>query len=211
MADDHELVSNSVAALLRAVPGFDVVGVCDNGRDLIKMVEQLRPNVAIVDLGMPGMNGAEVARRARQISRGTRVIILSGYSDELSVRDTLEAGVAGYVVKSGATTDLIRAIREGTPTRAYLSAQVAAIARNVKGKGNRGRNAVSRPLSPREREVLQLIVEGNSNKRVAAMLGITEATAKDHRKHIKEKLGLHDLPSLTRYAIGAGIIRAEMN
>lgn len=212
IADDHDLVSKSIAALLRSIPGFEVVGQCDNGRDLIEMVQRLRPNVAIVDLGMPRMNGVEVARRLRETSRSTRVIILSGYSDETSVKETLAAGVAGYVVKRGATSDLIQAIREGTRSKVYLSAEIAAIAQRTRPRrGLRSdRSASPRPLSPREREVLQLIVEGNTNKQVAKILGITEATAKDHRRHIKEKLGLRDLPSLTRYAIGVGMIRADM-
>lgn len=212
IADDHDLVSKSIAALLRSIPGFEVVGQCDNGRDLIEMVQRLRPNVAIVDLGMPRMNGVEVARRLRDTSRSTRVIILSGYSDETSVKETLAAGVAGYVVKRGATSDLIQAIREGTRSKVYLSAEIAAIAQRTRPRrGLRSdRSASPRPLSPREREVLQLIVEGNTNKQVAKILGITEATAKDHRRHIKEKLGLRDLPSLTRYAIGVGMIRADM-
>lgn len=209
IADDHDLVSKSIAALLRSIPGFEVVGQCDNGRDLIEMVQRLRPNVAIVDLGMPRMIGVEVARRLRETSRSTRVIILSGYSDESSVKETLAAGVAGYVVKRGATSDLIQAIREGTRSKVYLSAEIAAIAQRTRPRrGVRSdRSASPRPLSPREREVLQLIVEGNTNKQVAR---ITEATAKDHRRHIKEKLGLRDLPSLTRYAIGVGMIRADM-
>jgi DNA-binding NarL/FixJ family response regulator len=212
IADDHDLVSKSIAALLRSIPDFEVLGECDNGRDLIDLVKQLRPNVAIVDLGMPRMNGVEVARRLRDISRATRVIILSGYSDEASVRETLAAGVAGFVVKRGATSDLIQAIREGTRTNVYLSAEVAAVARRGRAKKEIRRNPETspRPLSPREREVLQLIVEGNTNKQVAKILGITEATAKDHRRHIKEKLGLRDLPSLTRYAIGIGMIRADL-
>jgi DNA-binding NarL/FixJ family response regulator len=212
IADDHELVSKSIAALLRGVPDFEVVGECGNGRDLIHLVKQMRPNVAIVDLAMPGMNGVEVARRLREISRSTRVIILTGYSDESSLQETLEAGVAGYIVKSGATTDLIRAIREGSPRRVYLSNEVAAIAESSRFRARRSsRKPVNRcPLSPREREVLQLIVEGNSNKKIATTLGITEATAKDHRRHIREKLGIRDLPTLTRYAIGIGMIRADM-
>ncbi len=212
IADDHDLVGKSIAALLRSISDFEVVGECDNGRDLIEIVKQLHPGVAIVDLGMPGMNGAEVARRLREISRSTRVIILSGYSDEISVRETLDAGVAGYVVKRGATSDLIRAIREGTRNNVYLSAEVADVAQRARTRNvhRSNENSNPRPLSPREREVLQLIVEGNTNKQVAAILGITEATAKDHRRHIKEKLGIRDLPSLTRYAIGIGMIQPDV-
>src|SRR5712691_4104779 len=212
LADDHDLVSKSIVALLRGIPGFDVIGECDNGRDLVSMVERLRPNVAIVDLAMPGMNGVEAARRIRDVSRSTRVIILTGYTDERYVQETLQAGVVGYIVKSGATIDLIRAIREGTPGNAYLSAEIAAIVRTSRFTGSRRKADPEgrRPLSPREREVLQLIVEGNSNKRIAGILGISEATAKDHRKHIKEKLGIRDIAGLTRYAIGIGMIRTDM-
>jgi len=211
LADDHDLVSKSIVALLRGIPGFDVIGECDNGRDLVSMVERLRPNVAIVDLAMPGMNGVEAARRIRDGSRSTRVIILTGYTDEKYIEETLQAGVVGYIVKSGATIDLIRAIREGTPGNAYLSAEIAAIVRTSRFSGSRrSTDPEGRPLSPREREVLQLIVEGNPNKCIAAILGISEATAKDHRKHIKEKLGIRDIAGLTRYAIGIGMIRTDM-
>jgi len=211
LADDHDLVSKSIVALLRGIPGFDVIGECDNGRDLVSMVERLRPNVAIVDLAMPGMNGVEAARRIRDVSRSTRVIILTGYTDEKYIEETLQAGVVGYIVKSGVTIDLLRAIREGTPGNAYLSAEIAAIVQTSRFTGSRrSTDPEGRPLSPREREVLQLIVEGNSNKRIAGILGISEATAKDHRKHIREKLGIRDIPGLTRYAIGIGMIRTDM-
>lgn len=213
IADDHELLSKSIAALLRGMPDFDVLAECNNGRELIKLVERLRPNVAVVDMAMPGMNGIEVARRLKAGSRSTRVIILTGYTDETYVQEALQAGVVAYIVKSGATSDLIRAIREGTPRNVYLSTEVAAIANNssASGYGRRSTDRVGRlSLSPREREVLQLIVEGNTNKGIAALLGITEATAKDHRKHIKEKLGIRDIAGLTRYAIRIGMIRADM-
>jgi two-component system, NarL family, response regulator NreC len=213
IADDHELLSTGVEALLRGIPDFEVIGTCNNGRDLVAMVERLRPEVAIVDLAMPGMNGVEVARRLRDVSRSTRVIILTGYTDDSYVQEALEAGVVGYIVKSGATSDLIGAIRKGTPRNVYLSTEVAAIL-NLSSSSGYGRRSTDRmgrlTLSPREREVLQLIVEGNPNKQIAAVLGISEATAKDHRKHIKEKLGIRDIAGLTRYAIRIGMIRADL-
>lgn len=213
LADDHELLSTGVEALLRDIPDFEVIGTCNNGRELVAMVERLHPEVAIVDLAMPGMNGVEVARRLRDVSRSTRVIILSGYIDDSYVQEALEAGVVGYIVKSGATSDLIGAIRKGTPSNVYLSTEVAAIANksSSSGYGRRSTDRVGRlTLSPREREVLQLIVEGNPNKQIAAVLGISEATVKDHRKHIKEKLGIRDIAGLTRYAIRIGMIRADL-
>jgi two-component system, NarL family, response regulator LiaR len=213
LADDHELLSTGVEALLRGIPDFEVIGTCNNGRELVAMVERLRPEVALVDLAMPGMNGVEVARRLRDVSRSTRVIILTGYTDDSYVQEALEAGVVGYIMKSGATSDLIGAIREGSPSNVYLSTEVAAIANmsSSLGYGRRSTDRVGRlTLSPREREVLQLIVEGNPNKQIAAVLGISEATAKDHRKHIKEKLGIRDIAGLTRYAIRIGMIRADL-
>lgn len=211
LADDHELVGRSIAALLRNECDFDVIGECRDGREMVKLVEQMRPNVAVVDVAMPGMNGVEVAQRIRDVSPATRVIVLSNYTDEAYVRGTLESGAVGYIVKSGAVRDLIQAIREGSRGKIYLSAEVHAIAQNASLSGSRSssRSLAWYPLSPREREVLQLIVEGSSTKKIAAALGISESTVKDHRRHIKEKLGIRDTAGLTRYAISIGMIRAD--
>jgi DNA-binding NarL/FixJ family response regulator len=212
IADDHELVGKSISALLRDEPGFDVIGECNNGRDLLCMVERLRPNVAIVDVAMPEMNGLEAALRLRDIGGVTRVIMLTSYADEGYLQAALEARVAGYIVKSGAADDLIRAIHVGTRRNPYFSPEVAGIADRLRsGRPGFGRSAhsSSRKLSPREREVLQLIGEGNSMVEIAARLGISQSTVKDHRKHIKEKLGIHRTAELTRYAISIGMIRVE--
>lgn len=210
LADDHELVGKSISALLRDESDFDVIGECQNGRDLLRLVESLRPDVAIVDVAMPDLNGIEAALRLRDMAGTTRVIILTSYTDEGYLRGALDARVAGYIVKSGVADDLIQAIRIGTRRCPYFSPQVALIARELRSADPHrtdGVRAGSHKLSPREREVLQLIAEGSSTVEIASRLEISQSTAKDHRKHIKEKLDIHNTAGLTRYAIAIGLIR----
>jgi two-component system response regulator NreC len=210
LADDHELVRKSIAALLRDETDFEVVAECSNGREMLELVERLRPAVAIIDVAMPEMNGVEATRRVRELSPMTRVIVLSNYADETYVRETLKAGAVGYIVKSGAAQDLIQAVRQGTRARVYLSEAVSAIATTRRGaNGQALADGGTRPLSTREREVLQLIAEGRTSKEVAALLGISATTVKSHRNHIMEKLDIHDKAGLTRYAIRIGLIRIE--
>jgi DNA-binding NarL/FixJ family response regulator len=210
LADDHELVRKSIAALLRDETDFEVVAECSNGREMLELVERLRPAVAIIDVAMPEMNGVEATRRVRELSPMTRVIVLSNYADETYVRETLKAGAVGYIVKSGAAQDLIQAVRQGTRARVYLSEAVSAIATSRRGaNGQALTDGGTRPLSTREREVLQLIAEGRTSKEVAALLGISATTVKSHRNHIMEKLDIHDKAGLTRYAIRIGLIRIE--
>ena len=210
LADDHELVGRSICALLQDEPDFEVIGQCRNGRELLRMVEKLRPNVAVVDVAMPDMNGIEAALRLRDINRSTRTIMLTSYTDEGYLRGALEARVAAYVVKSGVAEDLIRAIRLGTSRSPYFSPTVAAIARRVqagKPTGDSASTDGAHMLSPREREVLQLVVEGVPSGEIARRLCITRDTVKDHRKHIRQKLDIHTVAELTRYAIAIGMIR----
>jgi DNA-binding NarL/FixJ family response regulator len=211
LADDHELVRKSIAALLRDEPDFEVVAECSNGREMLELVARHRPAVAIVDVAMPELNGVEATKRIRDISPSTRVIVLSNYTDEAYVRGMLDAGAVGYIVKSGAALDLIQAVRLGARRHIYLSETVSAIAERARQRGASGGvgDGTQRPLSPREREVLQLIAEGRSSKEIAAKLRISATTVKSHRKNIMEKLDIHDKAGLTRYAIRIGIIRVE--
>jgi DNA-binding NarL/FixJ family response regulator len=210
LADDHELVRKSIAALLRDESDFEVVAECSNGREVLDLVSRARPAVAIIDVAMPELNGIEATRRIRELSPTTRVIVLSNYADATYVRETLKAGAVGYIVKSGAAQDLIQAVRTGTRSHVYLSEAVSAIATDTRHAGGHGGTAVGmRPLSTREREVLQLIAEGLTSKEVASLLGISATTVKSHRNHIMEKLDIHDKAGLTRYAIRIGLIRIE--
>ena len=126
LADDHELVRESIASLLREVPNFEVVGQCADGRKLLELVESVRPDVAVVDVSMPELNGIEAARQLREISPRTRVIALSAYTDEAYIRDMIDAGVVAYIIKSGAANDLIQAIRNASRGRVYFSREIMA-------------------------------------------------------------------------------------
>ena len=174
LADDHELIRESIASLLREVPDFEVVGQSTNGRQLLELVERLQPDVAVVDVSMPELNGVEAARRLREVSQRTRVIALSAYTDAAYIRDMIDAGVVAYIIKSGASKDLIQAIRTASRGRVYFSQEIMVVADQIRSYGEYS----MRPLSQREREVLQLIAEGKSSKEIAAGLGIGETTVK---------------------------------
>ena len=205
LADDHELVRESIASLLREVPNFEVVGQCADGRKLLELVESVRPDVAVVDVSMPELNGIEAARQLREISPRTRVIALSAYTDEAYIRDMIDAGVVAYIIKSGAANDLIQAIRTASRGRVYFSQEIMGAAHQA---GATGECAV-RPLSQREREILQLVAEGKSSKEIAAILGIGETTVKTHRNNIMGKLNVRDIAGLTRQAVKLNLVRID--
>jgi len=208
LADDHELVRESIASLLREVPDFEVIGQCANGRQLLELVERLLPDVAVVDVSMPELNGVEAARRLQEASRGTRVIALSAYMDEAYIRDMIDAGVVAYIIKSGAAKDLIQAIRTASRGKVYLSKGITEVAHQIRSYG-RANAQYMRPLSQREREILQLVAEGKSSKEIAASLGIGETTVKTHRNNIMGKLNVRDVAGLTRQAIKLKLVRID--
>ena len=208
LADDHELVRESIASLLREVPNFEVVGQCTNGRQLLALVESIRPDVAVVDVSMPELNGIEAARQLREISPRTRVIALSAYTDEAYIRDMIDAGVVAYIIKSGAAKDLIQAIRTASRGRVYFSQEIMGGAHQV-AYGRATCESAVRPLSQREREILQLVAEGKSSKEIADILGIGETTVKTHRNNIMGKLNVRDIAGLTRQAVRLKLVRIE--
>lgn len=209
LADDHELVRESIASLLREVPDFQVVGQCANGRQMLELVERLVPDVAVVDVSMPELNGVEAARRLRDVSRKTRVIALSAYIDEAYIRDMIDAGAVAYIVKSGAAKDLIQAIRTASRGRVYLSREIKKTAYEIGSEGRATGEYSMRPLSQREREVLQLVAEGKSSKEIASRLTISETTVKTHRNNIMSKLSVRDVAGLTRQAIKLKLVRID--
>jgi two-component system, NarL family, response regulator NreC len=205
LADDHELIRESIASLLREVPDFEVVGQSANGRQLLELVERLQPDVAVVDVSMPELNGVEAARRLRDVSQRTRVIALSAYTDGAYIRDMIDAGVVAYIIKSGASKDLIQAIRTASRGRVYFSQEIMVVADQIRSYGEYS----MRPLSQREREILQLIAEGKSSKEIAVSLGIGETTVKTHRNNIMGKLNVRDIAGLTRQAIKLKLVRID--
>ena len=165
--------------------------------------------MAVVDVSMPELNGIEAARQLREISPRTRVIALSAYTDEAYIRDMIDAGVVAYIIKSGAANDLIQAIRTASRGRVYFSREILARALQAGTYGQATVESAVRPLSQREREILQLVAEGKSSKEIAAILGIGETTVKTHRNNIMGKLNVRDIAGLTRQAVKLKLVRID--
>jgi DNA-binding NarL/FixJ family response regulator len=209
LADDHVVVRQGLRALLAAEQDIDIVGEADNGRQAVQMVKKTLPNVAIIDIAMPVLNGLEATRQITRSVPATKVLILSSYSDDEYVSQLTEAGAAGYLVKQTAANDLLKAIREASKGNAFFSPSIAKRLRDqcreafVSGQPVRKRADY---LTTREAEVLQLIAEGRANKQIAAELSISIKTVEKHRQQVMNKLGIHDVAGLTRHAIAKGII-----
>jgi two-component system response regulator NreC len=203
LADDHPMFTESLRRVLEAEK-LEVVGEATDGRQAVKLAEKHRPDVAVLDLAMPVLNGLSAAREIEKVSPKTRTIILSSYSNEQYVLDALRAGVAGYVLKTRATSDLVQAIREVSRGSLYLSEGVSRDALRLY-LANEEKTPDS--LSAREREVLQLIAEGKSMKEIAADLSLSVKTIETHRMNLMGKLDIHETAGLVRYAIRKGFIQ----
>jgi len=207
LADDHQVVRQGLRALLEAEPDFSVVGDAGDGLSAIRLVDSLKPNILLLDLMMPGLNGQEVIRTVRKRQPKTRTIVLSMHSSEPYVIEALKNGAAGYVLKDASSTDLIRAVREVMAGRRYLSAPLSE--RAIDAYQAKARASLAdryEMLTRREREVLQLAAEGHTNSGIANRLSISPRTAETHRTNLMHKLGLHSQTELIKYAIERGII-----
>ena len=212
LADDHELIRESVASLLREVPNFHIVSQCINGRQLIKSVDRFHPNVVITDISMPELNGVEAVKQIRKISPATRIIALSIYIDEVYIKNMIDAGVSGYVVKSGAARDLIEAIRNGSRGKLFFSSTIEAVAAKIQNSKNNNKKVslvTKHMLTTREREVLQLIGEGFSSTEIGLKLNISVTTVKTHRNNLMDKLDVRDIAGLTRHSIRLKLVNVE--
>jgi DNA-binding NarL/FixJ family response regulator len=206
LADDHTLVRAGLRALVESIDGAEVVGESGEGREALEMIGTLRPDVALLDIGMPGMNGLEVARRASEASPRTRVIILSMHAEDTYVRQALRAGVAGYMLKGAAVSELPLALQSVMRGETYLTPRVSQTV--VEGMLHDG-PAASDPLeglTERQREILQLIAEGKSTKEIAGILDVSVKTVETHRARLMERLGIKDVAGLTRFALKSGLI-----
>jgi len=204
VADDHPVVRQGLKFLL-AREGFSVVAEAVDGRDALRQAEAARPEVAVLDLAMPHLNGLDAAREIMKISPGTRTIILTQHTEEPYILEALRAGVHGYLLKSQAMPEVIQAIRDVHRGKLYLSPAISDVVVGAyREQGGPSRD----PLTPREREVLQLVAEGRTTKQVAEMLGITVKTAESHRSRLMLKLGIHEIAGLVRYAVRRGLIQA---
>lgn len=203
LADDHPIVRQGFRALLER-SGFEVVGEAGDGHEAIRLAEEFRPDVAVLDVAMPQLNGVDAARGIAKVSPRTRTILLTMYTQGGNVLDGLRAGVRGVVVKSRAFEELLRAIKTVCTGDTYLSPEVS----NFVVDSYVANGEVRKPqLRDRERQVLQLVAEGKTTKEVAARLGISTKTAESHRTNIMEKLDIHDTAGLVRYAIREGLIQ----
>jgi two-component system, NarL family, response regulator NreC len=202
LADDHQIVRQGLRALLEQ-KGFHVVGEAADGHEAAQLARELKPDVAILDLTMPVINGVNAAREILHDFPNMKVILLTMHAEEHHVLDALKAGVSGYVVKTEAASDLAHAIDDALRGWTYLSPKVsrAIVQAYLENKG-----LAADPLSPREREVLQLIAEGKTTKELAAILGISVKTAEAHRTKVMHKLGMHGIAGLVRYAIRRGMV-----
>ncbi len=216
LADDHTVVREGLRLLLEIEGDFEIVGEAANGLQAVEMALKLRPDVAVLDLAMPQLNGLEAARRIiRETTPPQKVLILSAHGDDAYVEQVAALGVAGYLVKQTSAHLLANAIRSIQKGKLVFSPAIASrmddfqqlAAGRTKRPSRMGRaKKVDMRLTSREREVLQLIAEGNANKEVAADLGISIKTVEKHRQSVMDKLDIHDTAGLTRYAISAGII-----
>jgi two-component system response regulator NreC len=203
LADDHQLVRQSLISLLEH-EGFEVLGEASDGRTAVRLVQELSPEIAVLDMVMPGLNGIDAARQIQRASPRTKSILVTMYAERQYVVQALRAGIRGYVLKSQGARDLIQAIREVHNGAVYLSPKVSELAVDL----SLGRaEAEADPLSPREREVVQLIAEGLTTKEVASVLGISVKTAEAHRINSMRKLDVHETASLVRYAVRQGLVQ----
>ena len=204
LADDHILVREGLRALLAREADIQVVAEAGDGRETLRLARESRPDVATLDLSMPLLNGLEAGRQIAAWERGPRVILLTVHAEDRYVLEALRAGVCGYVLKKQAAADLVRAIREVSEGRVYLSPGIsAAIVEAIRSP----KSIPEEPLTPREREVLQLVAEGKTTKEIASLLNVSIKTADAHRTRLMQKLDIHDIASLTRYAIRHGVIQ----
>ena len=206
LADDHHLVRAGIRSLLESIDGVEVLADCGDGREALTLIDEHRPDVAVLDIGMPGLNGLEVARRAAQTSSATRVIILSMYADPSYVRQAMKAGVSGYLLKGAAVSELSLALEAVMRSERYLTPKVAqTVVEGFLGKDDHEGEPVD-DLTERQREILQLIAEGRSTREMAEMLDVSVKTIETHRSRLMDRLGIRDVPGLVRFAIRAGLV-----
>jgi two-component system, NarL family, response regulator NreC len=207
LADDHHILRKGLRALLEAEEAFAVIGEEADGLKVVDLVDRLRPDVLMLDVMMPGLNGLEIARRIVQRGLRTRVVILSMHANETVVREALRNGAAGYVLKDADPAEMVQAVREVSAGRRYLSASLSE--RAIEAYAQHAQDAPAdlyETLTAREREVLQLAAESSSTIEIAARLGISPRTVETHRENLMRKLGLQSQTDLIRYALRRGIL-----
>lgn len=203
LVDDHAMLRDGLKSFLQS-QGCAVVGEASNGQEAVSLAQELRPDVAVVDLCMPLLNGVDAAQAIRQVAPDTKTIVLTQHREDHFVVGALRAGAVGYVLKTRAAQDLLQAVREVLQGNIYLSPGISGAVVNAMLHGDGNRKEV---LTPRERQVLQLIAEGKSTKEVAVQIGVSTKTGESHRARLMEKLDIHETAGLVRYAVRHGLIQ----
>jgi DNA-binding NarL/FixJ family response regulator len=212
IVDDHTLMRSGIRALLEKSEDLRVVGEAGNGYDALRLMDELDPHVVLLDISLPGLNGLEVAAKARKDHPNIRIVFLSMHSGEEYILKALSMGAAGYVLKDATTNELELAVRCATKGETYLSPAVstkvvASYLDRLSGGGKPSGASPFELLTPRQREILQLIAEGYTTKDIARKLGLSMNTVEVHRANLMDRLDIHDIAGLVRYAISSGIVQ----
>lgn len=208
LVDDHAIVRQGLRAILGSMDGFDVVGEAENGRDAVEKTRQLAPDVVVMDLVMPVLNGIEATRQIKKAMPKTKVVALTMHTDEKYVFQVLKAGASGYVLKSGPAQDLAKAIESVNGGNPYFSPAISRKIMDSYLSEEEPEKALPKgeKITGREMEVLQLIAEGYTNTKISQLMGISVKTVETHRTHIMNKLDIHDVAGLVKYAIKIGLV-----
>lgn len=209
MAEDHALVRAGLYALLKGVAGIEIIAETGDGQEALRLILDHRPDVALLDISMPGLNGLEVLARAREECPDVRVIILSMHANEEYMRQALRTGAAGYVLKDASAADLEQAIKAVARGEPYLSPTISKRVIDEYSRSRAGEPSPLELLTSRQREILQLIAEGHATKDIAHILNLSAKTVETHRAQLMERLDIHDVPGLVRYAIRIGLVSSE--
>lgn len=209
IADDHSIVRDGLRAMLAKVADIEVIGEADNGADAVAMVAELKPDIIVMDIGMPGLNGIEATKRITASDSNTRVVALSMHSERQYVSEMLRAGASGYLLKDSAFEELVDALHAVAEGETYLARAVAGVVvddyvQRLSGAASPAAPAGVRALSPRETEVLSLTTQGKNTKEIASALGLSVKTVETHRRQIMDKLGIYNMVGLVKYALRNG-------
>lgn len=210
IADDHAILREGLCAIIQGVPGFEVIGESGDGREALEMIEQIIPDVVILDISLPSMTGVEISRQLRKYHPEIKIVILSQYNNDEYVEHLMHYGVHGYILKENTSIDLIRAISEVMKNNIYLSPEITkkmvnSFIMNRQQENNIAGNIISK-ITPRELEIVKLIAEGKSNKQISSLLFISEKTVNVHRSNIMKKLNINKVTDIVIYAMKKGLI-----
>ena len=213
LAEDHMIVREGFRKMLELEDDFEIVGEAQDGRAAVALVKKFHPEVVLMDIAMPLLNGLEATRQILKAMPATKIIMLSAHSDDAYVKNAIESGALGFLLKQTSAHDVCRAIREVQNGKTFFSPSISKRQERIHPKTPNRAGVLKKKISEltsREMEVLQLIAEGKANKQTASELGIGLKTVEKHREHLMEKLDIHDTAGLTRYAISAGIIESSV-